>query len=567
MRRAFFVRAFPVCVAAALMAGCAGTATPMAGADADAAGGFANYLSAHFAASEHDLPQAAHYYGQSLKADPSSAQLQALSFFYSASAGDFAAAGRYANQVIASTPDDRAARLVLAVTAFQRKDYADARKQLSLSAKDAFTKMVGALFDSWAAAAAGDNAGVDKDIKAIAGQPGAESIAALHTALLYDFMGHDVQAESAYKTAMTAKLETPRVLDAFGRFLERAGRGSEAAALYKAQADKAGYGLVATPGLARIAAGQKPEPLIRSAEDGAAEALFDIAGSIDDRQSADVSVLYLRMALYLRPDLAMGNILLADRFERLRQYDDAIAIYRKVTPDSPFYHMAMVQAAVDEQRQDNHAAAIADLKKLTAADATDSDSWTALGDAYRSANRDGEALAAYDHAATALGAPGPADWPLFYARAMTKEKLHHLDDSEADIVLALKLSPNQPELLNYLGYSWVDRGRNISQALAMLEKARSLRPGDGYIVDSVGWAYYKLGRYDDAAEALEQAVLMVPGDPTINEHFGDALWRAGHKIEARFQWYHALTFADDDTSKAELQQKLKAGLAVATHAG
>ena len=169
-------------------------------------------------------------------------------------------------------------------------------------------------------------------------------------------------------------------------------------------------------------------------------------------------------------------------------------------------------------------------------------------------------FSAYDRAVKTLGTPGVNDWPLFYARAMTKEKLHRLDDSEADIQTALKLSPAQPELLNYLGYSWVDRGRNIPDALAMLEKARALRPSDGYIVDSVGWAYYRLGRYDDAATTLGQAVLMVPGDPTINEHFGDALWRAGRKIEARYQWYHAITFSDDAAVKAALEQKLKTGL-------
>jgi Flp pilus assembly protein TadD len=143
---------------------------------------------------------------------------------------------------------------------------------------------------------------------------------------------------------------------------------------------------------------------------------------------------------------------------------------------------------------------------------------------------------------------------------MSKEKLKQFEGSEADIQTALKLSPEQPELLNYLGYSWVDRGRNIPEALTMLEKARSLRPYDGYIVDSVGWAYYQLGRYEDAAKTLEAAVLLVPGDPTINEHLGDALWRAGRHIDARFQWSHALTFADDETDKAALERKLKSGL-------
>ena len=134
-----------------------------------------------------------------------------------------------------------------------------------------------------------------------------------------------------------------------------------------------------------------------------------------------------------------------------------------------------------------------------------------------------DAVNAYDQAEKTIRSSSKRDWPTFYARAMAKEKLKQLDKSEADIQIALKLSPEQPELLNYLGYSWVDRGRNIPQALAMLEKARSLRPYDGYIVDSVGWAYYRLGRYDDAAKTLEAAVLLVPGDPTINEHLGDAL--------------------------------------------
>ena len=149
---------------------------------------------------------------------------------------------------------------------------------------------------------------------------------------------------------------------------------------------------------------------------------------------------------------------------------------------------------------------------------------------------------------------------MYYARAMAKEKLKRLDDSEADIQAALKLSPDQPELLNYLGYSWVDRGRNISDALAILEKALSLRRYDGYIVDSVGWAYFRLGRFDDAAKTLEEAVLLVPGDATINDHLGDALWRSGRHIEARFQWNHALAFSDSDTDKAEIERKLKTGL-------
>jgi tetratricopeptide (TPR) repeat protein len=321
-----------------------------------------------------------------------------------------------------------------------------------------------------------------------------------------------------------------------------------------------GLASVTRPGLARIAANQKAEPMVRSPADGAAEALFGIAASLTDAQSADVSILYLRMALYLRSDLGLAHILLADRFETLRKFDAAIAIYHGIDASSPYFRMAQVQAALDEQRVGRPDAAIADLKKLVAAEPNDSEGWIALGDTYRTAEKHAEAVDAYDHAEKAIGTPSRRDWPMFYARAMAKEKLKRLDESEADIQMALKLSPEQPELLNYLGYSWVDRGRKIPEALAMLEKARSLRPYDGYIVDSVGWAYYQLGRYDDAAKTLEAAVLLVPGDPTINDHLGDALWKAGRKIEARFQWNHAITFSESTDDKATIEHKLKNGL-------
>ena len=546
---------------AILLSGCAAQQAASVNAESDRnSQAFSTYLSARFAAGEHDLPQAARFYGQSLTNDQGNPSLLALSFFYSTTSGDFDAAGKYAQAVIAATPDDRAARLALAVIGFKHKDYVDVRKQLSASAKGPFTALTLALFDAWAAAAERDTAGMQKDLQSLAEQKGAESMAAFHTALLQDYLNNAPAADAAYKKALSSTAPTPRVLEAYGRFLERQGRSADAATLYQSHINEGGLASVTRPGLARIAAGQKPEGMIRSPADGAAEALFGIAASLTDAQSAEVSILYLRMALYLRSDLGLAQVLLADRFETLRKYESAIAIYRSIEPSSPYWRMAQVQASLDLQRLGKNDDAIAGLKKLVTADPNDSESWVALGDTYRASEKFAESVDAYNHAEKIIGKPSRRDWPMFYARAMAKEKLKRLDDSEADIQTALKLSPEQPELLNYLGYSWVDRGRNIPQALTMLEKARTLRPYDGYIVDSVGWAYYQLGRYDDAAKTLEAAVLLVPGDPTINDHLGDALWRAGRRIEARFQWNHALTFSDDDTDKAAIERKLKTGL-------
>jgi tetratricopeptide (TPR) repeat protein len=547
---------------ATLLCGCATQPqAPVRSPDDDRqAQAFSTYLSARFAAGEHDLPQAAAYYGKALANDPANPSLLALSFFYSTTSGDFEAAGKYAGQVIVATPDDRAARLALAVISFKHKDYADVRKQLSLSAKGPFTVLTLSLFDAWAAAAVNDVAGMNKDLKALTEQKGAESLTAFHKALLQDYLGNAPTADAAYKKALGSAAPTPRVLEAYGRFLERNGRGAEATALYNSHISESGLATVTRPGLARIAAGEKPESLIRTPAEGAAEALFGIAASLTDAQSADVSILYLRMARYLRSDLGLAHVLLADRFEALKKYEAAIAIYHGIEPSSPYFRMAQIQAALDEQRLGRNDDAIADLKKLVAASPNDSESWIALGDTYRASDKFAESVAAYDHAEKLIGNPTKRDWPMFYARAMAKEKLKRLDDSEADIQLALKLSPEQPELLNYLGYSWVDRGRKIPEALAMLEKARPLRPYDGYIVDSVGWAYYQLGRYDEAARTLEAAVLLVPGDPTINDHLGDAFWRAGKHIDARFQWNHAITFSDNADDKTTIERKLKTGL-------
>ena len=550
---------------AILLAGCAAQnrdsdMSGRSGAADGQAGVFSTYLSARFAASDHDLGSAARYYSQTLKSDPSNGSLLGLSFFYSATSGDIASAGIYANTVVASTPDDRSARLTLAVIAFKKKDYAEARRNLSLSAKGPFTTLTLALFDAWAAAALNDKPGMEKDLAALATEKGAENIAAFHMGLLSEFAGNIEAAETAYKQALKGGA-TPRVLEAYGRMLERAGRVADAAALYNSHKGEAGFAAVVEPGLARIAAGPaKIMPLVATPADGVAEALFGLAASLSDNASADVSVLYLRMALYLRPDLALGQILLASRFDQLHKYDDAITAYRAVDAASPYRRLAVLGLAQDLTRVEKTDAAIVELKRLTAADAKDSEAWIALGDSYRATDKDALALDAYDHAVIAIGTPQARDWPLFFARAMVKEKLKDTKGSEEEINAALKLSPNEAQLLNYLGYAWVDRGERVNEALSMLEKARTLRPYDGYIVDSVGWAYYRLGRYDDAAKTLEQAVLLVPGDPTINEHLGDALWKAGKRIDARFQWNHAITFGADAEAKAVIEQKLKVGL-------
>jgi len=251
---------------------------------------------------------------------------------------------------------------------------------------------------------------------------------------------------------------------------------------------------------------------------------------------------------------------LADREESLKKSQAAIDAYHSIAVDSPYRFAGEVQAAVDEGRLGQTDKAIAELQRLANQKPSDVTGWTALGDAYRAAERYDAAADAYDHALKQMRPATTKDWPLYYARGVSEERSHKWGAAEQDLQQALKLNPDQPQVLNYLGYSWVDQGRNLPQAVAMLEKARALSPYDGYIVDSVGWAYFRLGRYQDAAKTLEQAVLLVPGDPTVNEHLGDAYWMTGRKLDAQFQWDHALAFGPDDKQKAVIEKKLQTGL-------
>lgn len=518
---------------------------------------FGDYLAARLAASDHNMSDAARLYNASLSSDPDNADILGHAFLYSAASGDVEAAGRLALRLVKTEPDNRAARLALAVAAMKRGDYGDAHAEISQSAKGPFTGLTLVLLDAWAAAGAGDLKSADAKLAQVVPEGGTQTLADFHRALIDDLAGQNDAADGAYRAAVAAGGSSPRIAEAYGRFLERAGRDVDARAYYaKLQSDSA-LAPIAVQGLARLSSGQKPDRLVTSAAKGAAEALFGIAASLNDENSADIAVLYLRLALYLSPNLDLAKIVLADRFEELAKFEDAVGVYGSLDKESPYRAAAAVQIALDETRLGRNDQAISELQALTSATPGDATAWTALGDAYRNEEKFAAAANAYDRAVALVGADKANAWPLYYARAIAEERSHRWDAAEGDLKHALQLSPDQPQVLNYLGYSWVDQGRNLPQALNMLEKAHSLSPLDGYIADSIGWAYFKVGRYQDAVKALENAILLVPGDSTVNEHLGDAYWRIGRKLDARFQWSHALAFNPDATEKAQLEKKLQ----------
>jgi Flp pilus assembly protein TadD len=246
--------------------------------------------------------------------------------------------------------------------------------------------------------------------------------------------------------------------------------------------------------------------------------------------------------------------------ETQARHREAIETYRGVGADTPFSWPARLRIASSYQSLDEVDAAEQLLRGMAAERPERHDALLHLGQLLRAEERFAEAVEAYDEAMGRLGEVQPRHWSLFYFRGISLERSDQWARAEADFLKALELQPEEPYVLNYLGYSWVDRGENLVKGREMLLRAVELRPEDGFIVDSLGWVYYRLGRYEEAVQQLERAVELRPQDPVINDHLGDAYWRADRRREARFQWRHALALGAEPDLVAVIDRKLADGL-------
>jgi len=518
------------------------------------------YLAANFAASQGDVKAATGYYANTLKDDPSNSDILERTFLFAAEAGDIDHALSLTDRVLAGDPENRPAHLVREVGALVKKDYPAVIADVDGPARGLFAVLTNSVVTAWARAGMKDADGAITALDALSNQRGVEGLRLMHRALIYDYLGRDKDADDSYKQALSVMGTGPRTADAYGRYLARHGRADEAKTLYeRALRDNPGNPLAITA-LKDIAAKKVPQPLVGTPAEGVSEALFGIAASLNDQRSADVAILYLNLTLYARPDFDLARVLLANRYEQMQKFDLANGLYARIPATSPYYGMTQVQSAINDGRLGQSNMGITRLRALSAMMPQESDIWTALGDLLRQGDQYSEAAGAYDKA-IAIIPPGDRRLTgLFYARGVSLERSSRWEAAERDFRAALKINPDRADVLNYLGYSWVDKGMNLDEAVAMLEKARALRPLDGAIADSVGWAYYRLGRYQDAARALEEAVQLAPAAADVNEHLGDAYWRVGRRIDARFQWQHALQSNADAKQKVVLERKLQFGL-------
>lgn len=522
-----------------------------------------SYLAGRYAGQTNDLANAAAFFAEALTADPGNPFLLDRAFVLQLANGDIQEALELAQRLQIEQSDHFIARLLLATDAFRAGEYTNANTLLDSEARGPLAELSSGLIRAWALAATGESSRALNVIARLEGPSWYTVFKSYHTGLIQEQVGQSAAALENFRDAYETDRGALRVIDAYARSL--AANGEPQAALdVLAEYDKIvpdHPSLTATRKL--IENGETPARMAATPAAGAAEVLYGLGAAIGRDGGEELAAVFLQLALYLDEDADVASIALAALFDRLGNPQRAIDVLEGVREDSPLKRDAEIQIGLNYNALDRLEDARAHLEALVKSDPSDIEAVSALGNVFRARKMFREAEKTYSTGISTLTKPESKHWTLFYYRGICRERLKKWDEAEADFRLSLDLWPDQPLVLNYLGYSLVDQGKKLDEALGMIRKAVKLRPKDGYIVDSLGWAYYRLGRYDDAVRELEKAVELRPEDPVINDHLGDAYWQVGRRLEARFQWNHARDLNPEEDILPLILDKIEKGMAEA----
>ena len=445
-------------------------------------------------------------------------------------------------------------RLVRAVLALSQNRPAEANKALDLKSIELPYRSAAYMLRPWVLAAAGNwNEAL---VEPAGGDRVAQLEAGLGRAELFESRGKRPEAEAVYKDIIADALGQKLFKVRYGEFLERTGRTKEALALYQAALKIDPDNGELSDALERAHGGGRP-PALPGVREGAAQSLV-FAAKVIGARAPSLSVDYLRLSLKLDPTLDQALVTLGDSLAELHDDANAREAWAKAPESSRLWVEARSREAYSLSGEGDTEGAVKLARAIAAARPKDTTAQFALADILRVSERDAEALAVLDRLEKT--GDGGKDWRVRYMRAITLDKVGRWSEAETELKLALELSPDEPDVENYLGYTWIDHGDHIKDGMALVEKAVAARPNSGAITDSLGWAHFKLGDYKQAVGLLEKAVELEPADPDINDHLGDAYWMAGRKSEAGFQWNRVLSLSPDKKLKASAELKLKDGL-------
>ena len=519
-----------------------------------------SWLAARHASVERDASSAAAFYRSALRTDPKNNELLDRAFISSLADGDIDEAVKLADRILTIDKSNRVARLVVGVRDLKQKKYAAAQININQSIRGPITDLVATLLSGWASYGAGDTKSAIANIDKLAGPEWYPIFKDLHSGMILELAGKEKDAGMRLERAYKLDDSMVRVADAYARWLSRGKDPAAATAVYESFDKKLARHPLVQEGLRDTKAGKKLPPLVDSPQGGAAEALYGIGAQLTRRGGEDLALVYLQLALYLAPNHPLALLSLADLYESVKKPAMAIKVYERMPATSSLKRNAQIQLATNLDAADRSDEAIKILKGVTAEDPKDIEAIMALGNIERGRKKFADCAQTYSQGIDALPTTEKNSWISYYYRGICEERSKQWSKAEADMRKALELQPEQPHVLNYLGYSWIDQGVNLDEGMKMIKRAVDQRPDDGYIVDSLGWAYYRIGNYEDAVKNLERAIDLKPEDPTINDHLGDAYWRVGRTLEAKFQWAHARDLKPEAEELPKIEAKIENGL-------
>jgi tetratricopeptide (TPR) repeat protein len=533
--------------------------------------GYGNFLAALAAEGRKDTEAAARFYREALRADPRNAELLERAFIAAVQDGVLPEAFRLGERVLQRDANNALANLTLGVRAMRNRQFQTARQNLlRAGGRGRNADINAAVLVSWTHVGSGDLKRALENIDRFA-EPQLAAYRNFYGGLMADVAGDRKEAQRRLKAAYDAEPGTIRLADAYARFEARHGSRDVARDVYaKFAAIPSQRAFVSQP-VKALEEGRTPEPLVANSLHGAADVLYSSADLGGRPGTEMLSIVYLQLANHLNPDNDIILATMGENFEQAKQYARAVSIYARVPEDSGLKSRVSMRAAaaLDQlERQDDAIQLLEERIRKAPDELNLHDTISAI---YRGKKRWSEAVSAATRAIELIpGSPQKQHWNLFYSRGMAYERSKQWPLAEADFKTALSLLPQEPRtetdkaalahVLNYLAYSWVDMGLNIDESFVMLKRAVELQPRDGYIIDSLGWAYYKLGKYEDAVRELEKAVDIRPQDPVLNDHLGDAYWKVGRTNEARFQWNHARDLKPEPEELEKILRKIEVGL-------
>ncbi len=526
---------------------------------------YGTYLAARVAHLRQDLNTAADYYVKSINLGADNTEIIGRAYVLLTSEGRIDEAAEYAKMAQQKGDKGNFIHFVVMTDEMQKQNYANALESLQKIHDKVYQASILPLFEAWIYAGEGKQKEALNVLKKFKDDKSLVSLYYMHNGMLNDYFGNTEEAQKAFDTVVNNEnLELSyRSLQIIGNFYIRNGKQEEAAALVKKYYDKnfqARMLLELYQDIQTSDASATPK-LIDSPQKGQAEALFNI-GTIFRGYQSDISQIFTALALYLNPQHDVALVSMADLLENNQRYNEAIKEYAKISPQSPIYFMAQLKISSIYMQERQNQKALEKLKNLLELYPNDYQVLFNLGEISRIMNQPEKAIKYYNKALKSAPEVAKQDWTIYYALGMAYERSGQWNKAEEVLQEALKISNRHPFVLNYLGYSWLQHNENSNEALYMIFEAYRQNPEDGHIMDSLGWALYRMGKYEDSIKVLERAAEYLPGNAIVCDHLGDAYWQVGRKDEARFQWQHALILKEDaeELNKDVIRGKISDGL-------